>query len=221
MLPGDLFRRSGALSNTQASRDSEIPRSLLLPHPSFVIKMGKRGEQSWVSPHLSSSFLLLTFSSTSFSIDKARSVAVSIPFCCDPPPKEGESGPLNVFICLVSSRKHEGKFVLPKGGAEKGEVERESAIRELWEEGKLSPHPNPTFYVPSRLCGVWISHRLLYLLEELADLWTPILPNSWARPFSFSAQSSRCLLLCIWSPRRSQASQKLAIRGFIFWDFRT
>lgn len=57
-----------------------------------------------------------------------RQVAVAIPFC-----KIGKE----VEICLVSSRKHDGQFVLPKGGVEKGEEVWQSAVREMWEEGEL------------------------------------------------------------------------------------
>lgn len=42
-----------------------------------------------------------------------------------------------MHICLVSSRKHDGQFVLPKGGVEKGEDAWQSAEREMWEEGEL------------------------------------------------------------------------------------
>ncbi|KAM0793523.1 hypothetical protein ACM66B_000961 [Microbotryomycetes sp. NB124-2] len=38
---------------------------------------------------------------------------------------------------VVGSRKHGGKFVLPKGGIEDGETAQEAAERESWEEGGL------------------------------------------------------------------------------------
>lgn len=44
-----------------------------------------------------------------------------------------------IFICLVSSRKHNDRFVLPKGGIEREENGRQAAIRELWEEAGLRP----------------------------------------------------------------------------------
>lgn len=61
------------------------------------------------------------------------------------------------FVCLVTSRKHDNLYVLPKGGVEKGETSREAAVREMWEEAGLrsasvlpadqhshSAHPPPT-----------------------------------------------------------------------------
>lgn len=41
----------------------------------------------------------------------------------------------NAQVCIVTSRKHENKWVLPKGGVEKGESPRDAARRELHEEG--------------------------------------------------------------------------------------
>ncbi|KAK4055162.1 hypothetical protein OIV83_000442 [Microbotryomycetes sp. JL201] len=38
---------------------------------------------------------------------------------------------------VVGSRKHTGKFVLPKGGIEDGETAQEAAERESWEEAGL------------------------------------------------------------------------------------
>lgn len=59
-----------------------------------------------------------------------REVAVALPFCRD---QDGA-----VHICLVTSRKHDGKYVLPKGGVEKSDADsRSAAIREMWEEGEL------------------------------------------------------------------------------------
>lgn len=57
-----------------------------------------------------------------------RQVAVAIPFC---------KTDKEIEICLVSSRKHDLQFVLPKGGVEKGEEIWQSAVREMWEEGEL------------------------------------------------------------------------------------
>lgn len=56
-----------------------------------------------------------------------RHVAVSVPY------RRSAEG---IEVCLVSSRKHEDRWVLPKGGIEEGESEAEAAIRELHEEGK-------------------------------------------------------------------------------------
>lgn len=61
---------------------------------------------------------------------KPRQVAVAIPFFQE----ENE-----IKICLVSSRKHDDRYVLPKGGIEKGEKGYESAVREMWEEAGLQP----------------------------------------------------------------------------------
>ncbi|KAK4057715.1 hypothetical protein OIO90_001363 [Microbotryomycetes sp. JL221] len=40
-------------------------------------------------------------------------------------------------VLVVSSRKHKGKFVLPKGGIEQDELAQEAAEREAWEEAGL------------------------------------------------------------------------------------
>lgn len=58
-----------------------------------------------------------------------RRVAVSIPYTFD------ETNRQHLLICLVTSRKHENRYVLPKGGIEEGESGRQAAIREMWEEG--------------------------------------------------------------------------------------
>ena len=48
-----------------------------------------------------------------------------------------------IWICLVSSQKRKGKFVLPKGTSRSSEKLRETALRETFEEaglkGKLGP----------------------------------------------------------------------------------
>jgi len=62
---------------------------------------------------------------------------------------EQGAGSDGVIICLVSSRKHDGKLVLPKGGVEHGESSWQAAVREMWEEGAsavvqaLWPHADP------------------------------------------------------------------------------
>lgn len=60
-----------------------------------------------------------------------RHVAIAIAIQLDTTKKEKDQ----VFVCLVSSRKHKNQWVLPKGGVEKGESERAAALRELEEEG--------------------------------------------------------------------------------------
>ena len=44
------------------------------------------------------------------------------------------------LVMLVRSRKHSDKWVVPKGGIEKGESAREAAARELWEEAGVKVH---------------------------------------------------------------------------------
>ncbi|EPQ28226.1 uncharacterized protein PFL1_04053 [Pseudozyma flocculosa PF-1] len=78
-----------------------------------------------------------------------RSVAVAIPYRVEAE-AEAEAGAQGkaaqqavtqhrVRVCLVSSRKHPGAFVLPKGGIEQGETSLQAAVRELYEEAGLRP----------------------------------------------------------------------------------
>ncbi|CDR87941.1 related to diadenosine hexaphosphate (Ap6A) hydrolase [Sporisorium scitamineum] len=70
---------------------------------------------------------------------KPRQVAVAIPISILPPASSSSSTTSNdrLLVHLVSSRKHSGKYVLPKGGVESGENSRQAAVRELWEEAGL------------------------------------------------------------------------------------
>lgn len=65
-----------------------------------------------------------------------RQVAVAIPY--RRVETGGSSNVGEVQVCLVTSRKHDGRYVLPKGGVEPhlGESSRQAAIREMWEEGE-------------------------------------------------------------------------------------
>jgi len=60
-----------------------------------------------------------------------RHVAIAIAVRID----ESKAGRDRVLVCLVTSRKHKKEFILPKGGVEAGESERDAAARELEEEG--------------------------------------------------------------------------------------
>ncbi|PWZ03288.1 hypothetical protein BCV70DRAFT_197517 [Testicularia cyperi] len=68
-----------------------------------------------------------------------REVAVAIPIQIQPSTSSSPSSPSidDVRVCIVTSRKHDGKYVLPKGGIERGETSRQAAARELWEEAGL------------------------------------------------------------------------------------
>ncbi|ETS62537.1 hypothetical protein PaG_03169 [Moesziomyces aphidis] len=80
----------------------------------------------------------------SYNMAMPREVAVAIPVvhASSPLNEAVSSGDLRVY--LVSSRKHEGRFVLPKGGVEHGESSRQAAVRELWEEAGLIADPSPS-----------------------------------------------------------------------------
>lgn len=80
---------------------------------------------------------------------KPREVAVAIPIEILPP---SEDQPVSkssqaqdtklLRVWLVTSRKHDGKWVLPKGGIEADEDVRQAAIREMWEEAGLIAEPS-------------------------------------------------------------------------------
>ncbi len=68
-----------------------------------------------------------------------RQVAVAIPYrtAAGTGSSSGDAKGNELEVLLVSSRKHDGKWVLPKGGVEEGESTLQAAVRELWEEGEL------------------------------------------------------------------------------------
>ncbi|KAJ9125122.1 hypothetical protein QFC22_000076 [Naganishia vaughanmartiniae] len=66
---------------------------------------------------------------------KSRTVCVAIPVNR----KDGT-------VLMVTSRKHDTKWIFPKGGHEKGETYAESAVREAWEE-------EPEVYIASSMSG--------------------------------------------------------------------
>lgn len=68
-------------------------------------------------------------------------MAVAIPI---QPIAAATTGAEELRVYLVSSRKHDGKFVLPKGGVEAGESSRQAAVRELWEEAGLIGEAQPS-----------------------------------------------------------------------------
>ncbi|EST06129.2 NUDIX hydrolase domain protein [Kalmanozyma brasiliensis GHG001] len=80
---------------------------------------------------------------------RPREVAVAIPVDVlpwpdsrrTPPPRYGVDASL-LRVYLVSSRKHDGKWVLPKGGIEDGENARQAALREMWEEAGIIGEPD-------------------------------------------------------------------------------
>ncbi|KAJ9108760.1 hypothetical protein QFC21_000080 [Naganishia friedmannii] len=76
---------------------------------------------------------------------KSRTVCVAIPVNR----KDGT-------VLMVTSRKHDTKWIFPKGGHEKGETYAEAAVREAWEEAGTSPNlvlSEPEVYIASSLSG--------------------------------------------------------------------
>ena len=75
-----------------------------------------------------------------------RKVAVAIPI---QPVSAPSTSAEELRVYLVSSRKHDGKLVLPKGGVEAGESSRQAAVRELWEEAGLIGEAQPSRSISS------------------------------------------------------------------------
>lgn len=95
------------------------------------LRLHRRGSEEPVPP----------FAPTSMAMATPRAVAVLIlispsPLLVSPSSNVVESEP--AFL-VVSSRKHDGRFVLPKGGIEESESSAEAAEREAWEEAGLVP----------------------------------------------------------------------------------
>ncbi|KAG0097764.1 hypothetical protein BGZ93_002012 [Podila epicladia] len=61
---------------------------------------------------------------------------------CVPIDKQGRR------VLLVASSKHDGEWVLPKGGWENDETQEEAAARETWEEGEYEHKMNKRTGVP-------------------------------------------------------------------------
>lgn len=92
--------------------------------------------------HPTPAFIRFVFASMTVA---PRQVAVAIPVRIQPPDTSDQAVTEDrIRIYLVSSRKHAGKFVLPKGGIESGETSRRAAVRELWEEAGLIGEPQPS-----------------------------------------------------------------------------
>ncbi|SNX82672.1 related to diadenosine hexaphosphate (Ap6A) hydrolase [Melanopsichium pennsylvanicum] len=71
----------------------------------------------------------------------AREVAVAIPIQVN---RQTSNGDNDIRIHLVTSRKHDNRYVLPKGGVEHNETSRQAAVRELWEEAGLVGESSPS-----------------------------------------------------------------------------
>lgn len=94
-------------------------------------------------------------------------MAVAIPYT-NGQGETSSSGAKTLLVCLVTSRKNDERYVLPKGGIESGEDGRQAAVREMWEEGEWQG--------PSAVQRLhhWSAHQRLLLLLSHTLLRTSI-----------------------------------------------
>ncbi len=82
-----------------------------------------------------------------------------------------------VEVCVVSSRKHPGRLVLPKGTVEKKEKPRQTAIREAFEEAGLEGEASKAARLRINRHGRKVKKSRAYAVyypmpvSKLADKW--------------------------------------------------
>ncbi|TKY89216.1 hypothetical protein EX895_001747 [Sporisorium graminicola] len=139
---------ANALSKTLSAASRSSDAFLLLNRDLLYIVSEAILERLWVSNEIWIGFAdddPLTELQSFRKAVKPRQVAVAIPVEILPASSSSSSLPHDILrVYLVSSRKHSGKFVLPKGGVESGEHSRQAAVRELWEEAGLVGQAHPS-----------------------------------------------------------------------------
>lgn len=75
-------------------------------------------------------------------------------------------------VCLLDSKKHPGKLVLPKGGVENGEAESKAAAREAMEEAGLEGRLGVC------LGFVGDAHWYVMQVEKVHDSWLEMTERS-------------------------------------------
>lgn len=79
--------------------------------------------------------------------------------------------PTNLLLLLITSRRHPGQLVLPKGGIEMGEEAREAALRECWEEAGIRGRLLSSIQMSPGGCEGGEPEWFIMMVDEEAAVW--------------------------------------------------